>query len=70
MPLLEPADSQECADMMRVGLEISEQFDTPVLLRTTTAWRMRSHWWKWMLSRFSDQTHGRRSLSTETPAST
>ena len=36
VPLLEPADSQECADMMRVGLEISEQFDTPVLLRTTT----------------------------------
>ena len=36
VPLLEPSDSQECADMMRVGLEISEQFDTPVLLRTTT----------------------------------
>jgi indolepyruvate ferredoxin oxidoreductase alpha subunit len=36
VPLLEPADSQECADMMRIGLEISEQFDTPVLLRTTT----------------------------------
>jgi len=36
VPLLEPADSQECADMMRVGLEISERFDTPVLLRTTT----------------------------------
>lgn len=36
VPLLEPADSQECAEMMRIGLEISEQFDTPVLLRTTT----------------------------------
>ena len=36
VPLLEPSDSQECADMVRVGLEISEQFDTPVLLRTTT----------------------------------
>ncbi|MDQ1301628.1 MAG: indolepyruvate ferredoxin oxidoreductase, alpha subunit, partial [Chloroflexota bacterium] len=36
VPLLEPSDSQECADMMRLGLEISEQFDTPVLLRTTT----------------------------------
>ncbi len=36
VPLLEPSDSQECADMMRLGLEISEQFDTPVLLRMTT----------------------------------
>ncbi len=35
VPLLEPSDSQECYDMMRVGLEISERFDTPVLLRTT-----------------------------------
>jgi indolepyruvate ferredoxin oxidoreductase alpha subunit len=36
VPLLEPSDSQECADMMRLGLEIGEQFDTPVLLRMTT----------------------------------
>ena len=36
VPLLEPSNSQECADMMRRGLEISEHFDTPVLLRTTT----------------------------------
>jgi len=36
VPLLEPSDSQECADMVRIGLEISERFDTPVLLRTTT----------------------------------
>lgn len=36
VPLLEPSDSQECAAMVRVGLEISEEFDTPVLLRTTT----------------------------------
>ena len=35
VPLLEPSDSQECVDMMRVALEISETFDTPVLLRTT-----------------------------------
>ena len=34
-PLLEPSDSQECVDMMRIGLELSESFDTPVLLRTT-----------------------------------
>jgi indolepyruvate ferredoxin oxidoreductase alpha subunit len=36
VPLLEPTDSQECLDMVRVGLEMSERFDTPVLLRTTT----------------------------------
>jgi len=35
VPMLEPADSQECFDMMRIGLEMSEAFDTPVLLRTT-----------------------------------
>ncbi len=34
MPLLEPADSQEAKDFVRVGLEISEQFDVPVILRT------------------------------------
>jgi len=35
VPLLEPSDSQECLDMMRLALELSEQFDIPVLLRTT-----------------------------------
>lgn len=36
MPLLEPADSQECKDMMKLAFEISETFDTPVLFRMTT----------------------------------
>ncbi len=36
VPLLEPCDSQEARDMTRLGFEISEQFDTPVMLRTTT----------------------------------
>jgi indolepyruvate ferredoxin oxidoreductase alpha subunit len=35
VPLLEPADSQECFDMVRVGFQISEAHDTPVLLRIT-----------------------------------
>ena len=34
--LLEPSDSQEAKDLVGQGLAISEQFDTPVLLRTTT----------------------------------
>lgn len=36
IPVLEPSNSQECKDMVRIGLEMSEQFDTPVMLRTTT----------------------------------
>ncbi len=36
VPMLDPADSQEAYDFVRVGFEISEQFDTPLMLRTTT----------------------------------
>ncbi|OEH86949.1 indolepyruvate ferredoxin oxidoreductase subunit alpha [Desulfuribacillus stibiiarsenatis] len=36
IPLLEPSNSQEAKEMVGLALEISEQFDTPVLLRTTT----------------------------------
>ncbi|NLE74189.1 MAG: indolepyruvate ferredoxin oxidoreductase subunit alpha [Actinobacteria bacterium] len=36
IPLLEPSDSQECKDFTRLAFEISEEFDTPVMLRTTT----------------------------------
>ncbi len=36
VPMLEPADSQECKDFTRIALELSEQYDTPVMLRTTT----------------------------------
>ena len=35
IPLLEPADSQEAKDFVVKGIEISEKFDTPVLVRTT-----------------------------------
>lgn len=34
IPMLEPCDSQESKDMVVLGLELSEQFDTPVILRT------------------------------------
>jgi len=34
--MLEPSDSQECKDMMKVAFELSEQFDTPVMVRMTT----------------------------------
>ncbi|MDR1045092.1 MAG: indolepyruvate ferredoxin oxidoreductase subunit alpha [Candidatus Adiutrix sp.] len=34
--MLEPADSQECLDYSRAAFELSERFDSPVLLRLTT----------------------------------
>jgi indolepyruvate ferredoxin oxidoreductase alpha subunit len=36
VPCLEPADSQECKDYVIAAFDLSELFDTPVLLRTTT----------------------------------
>lgn len=36
IPVIEPADSQEAKDFTRAGFDISEQFDTPVMLRVTT----------------------------------
>ncbi len=36
VPCLEPTDSQEAKDLVKAALEISERFDTPVLLRITT----------------------------------
>ena len=36
IPLLEPADSQEAKDYVIAALGLSERFDTPVMLRTTT----------------------------------
>ena len=34
--MVEPSDAQECKDFVRLACEISEEFDTPVLYRTTT----------------------------------
>ncbi len=36
VPMLEPADSQEAYDFMGQALEISEAYDTPVMIRVTT----------------------------------
>jgi indolepyruvate ferredoxin oxidoreductase alpha subunit len=36
VPLLEPSDSQECKDFLIEAFALSEEYDTPVLLRTTT----------------------------------
>ena len=34
--MLEPSDSQECKDYAKLAFTLSEQFDTPVMLRLTT----------------------------------
>lgn len=36
VPMLEPADSQECKEFTRLAFDLSEQFDTPVMLRSCT----------------------------------
>ena len=36
IPMLEPSDAQEAKDFVKLAYELSEQFDTPVLLRFTT----------------------------------
>ncbi len=36
IPVLEPSDSQEAKDFMKFAFEMSEKYDTPVMLRTTT----------------------------------
>jgi indolepyruvate ferredoxin oxidoreductase, alpha subunit len=36
IPVLEPADAQEALELTRCAFELSERFDTPVIVRTTT----------------------------------
>ena len=36
VPVLEPADAQEALDFTRLAFDLSERFDTPVILRSTT----------------------------------
>ncbi len=36
VPMLEPGDSQECSEFTRLAFDLSEQFDTPVMLRSCT----------------------------------
>ncbi len=36
IPMLEPADSQECKEFTRLAFELSEKFDTPVMIRSCT----------------------------------
>lgn len=36
LPMIEPADSREAKEYAKMALDISEQFDTPVLFRTCT----------------------------------
>jgi len=36
LPMVEPSDSGECLEYIKLGYELSEQFDTPVILRLST----------------------------------
>lgn len=36
IPILDPSDPQECYDFTRLGFEVSEKFNIPVILRPTT----------------------------------
>lgn len=36
VPVLEPSDSQEAKDFVKFAYEISEKYDTPIIVRTTT----------------------------------
>ena len=36
VPVLEPSDAQEALDFTRLAFDLSEQFDTPVIVRSTT----------------------------------
>lgn len=36
IPVLDPSDPQECYDFTKLGFEISEKFNIPVILRSTT----------------------------------
>jgi len=36
IPMIEPGDSEEAKDYIKIAFDISEEFDTPVFLRTTT----------------------------------
>lgn len=36
LPMLEPADSSECKNFTKLAFDLSEKFDTPVIIRLTT----------------------------------
>lgn len=44
LPMIEPADSQEAHDYMQSAYALSEQYDTPVLVRSTALSLIRQLW--------------------------
>ena len=36
LAMMEPSDSQECIDMMKAAFDLSEEYDTPFVIRMTT----------------------------------
>jgi indolepyruvate ferredoxin oxidoreductase alpha subunit len=63
IPVIEPADSQEAKEFIALALELSENFDTPVLFRTTT----RISHSKSLVSLAGRQLHGQPQLEKDMP---
>ncbi|MBO7335254.1 MAG: indolepyruvate ferredoxin oxidoreductase subunit alpha [Lachnospiraceae bacterium] len=36
VPVIEPSDSQEAKDFIKIAFDLSEEYDTPIIMRTTT----------------------------------
>ena len=36
VPVIEPSDSQEAKDFIKIAFDLSEQYETPIIMRTTT----------------------------------
>ncbi|MGQ9489212.1 MAG: indolepyruvate ferredoxin oxidoreductase subunit alpha [Anaerolineae bacterium] len=65
VPCLEPADSQEAKDLTVAAFELSERFDTPVLLRLTTRVCHSTSPVELSNQRISESANGRISESTD-----
>ena len=61
VPVLEPSDAQECKDFVKLGLELSETYGAPLMLRTTT--RLAHH--KSLVSLDEPQQVTRRSFTAD-----
>ena len=47
VPIVEPSDSAEAKEFMKYAYDLSEKYDTPVILRSTTRLSHSQGWWNW-----------------------
>ena len=69
VPCLEPSDSQEAKDLTVAAFELSEQFDTPVLLRLTTrvCHSASAVNWRWTNGRMEESASSETASSFQLP---